>query len=466
MIKIKLSDEKIKDLQDKHWNWFKKSCLPNILNVKKEIDNKKISSEQFTNINNHLVDLNKFFNYLFTDITNNKILNIQSDTNLKGTNLYYLIIGKIQEDNYRLREKSLMNIIDEVDNLFPSLRKKILDEQKKKEKDRVLIPFFSSLFDYENKLDDSFKFLLKNHIFYDSCNDFIDKITKLDLRISLDKDKKNRLINDLSTKTKVDLSELLIINNKETLKKKVNDIIKSNISNLKKDFSYIKYIEHFPSTWSKYHLVYEVGITTCPYCNRSYIHPYYYENNNTAKTRGDLDHFLPKSKYPFLAVSLFNLVPCCKVCNSSFKNTKEMSYDTHLNPYEGGIEDIVKFTLEPISSDVYQGYSLDFNISYIKIPEADEKIFEKAKGNLELFKIKELYNFHKDYIKELITKAKIYNKEYVDELWNEYQNTLFDSRSEVVQMIISNYIDDTNLDKRILAKLTKDISQELGLLDL
>lgn len=51
-----------------------------------------------------------------------------------------------------------------------------------------------------------------------------------------------------------------------------------------------------------------------------------------------LDHYLPKMKYPSLAVSLINLVPACKDCNTVKldKVFKESSEDT-LHPYYDNI---------------------------------------------------------------------------------------------------------------------------------
>ena len=57
----------------------------------------------------------------------------------------------------------------------------------------------------------------------------------------------------------------------------------------------------------------ERGLEVCPYCGRQRV------NMASVPDRPDskppIDHFLPKSKYPFLAMSFFNLIPCCTVCN-------------------------------------------------------------------------------------------------------------------------------------------------------
>lgn len=50
----------------------------------------------------------------------------------------------------------------------------------------------------------------------------------------------------------------------------------------------------------------------------------------------------------------------------------------------------------------------------------------------------------------------------IDELYNQYPE-LFSSRDEVLNMVVSNYINADDLGKRPLAKLTRDICNELGL---
>lgn len=46
------------------------------------------------------------------------------------------------------------------------------------------------------------------------------------------------------------------------------------------------------------------------------------------KVRENVDHFLPKSKYPFFAVHPLNLVPLCKTCNQEFKKEKDALSDS------------------------------------------------------------------------------------------------------------------------------------------
>lgn len=81
-----------------------------------------------------------------------------------------------------------------------------------------------------------------------------------------------------------------------------------------------------------------------------------------------------------------------------------------------------------------------------------------------MFHIEERYNCDKNYVIELIRKSIVYNESRISELLDQYPE-LFEDRDDVLQMIVSNYICDDELDKRPLAKLTKDICEEFGLLE-
>lgn len=52
----------------------------------------------------------------------------------------------------------------------------------------------------------------------------------------------------------------------------------------------------------------------CPYCGRSFI---YAIDSGTGVVKPQIDHFIPKRKYPYLALSYFNLIPVCSTCNMS-----------------------------------------------------------------------------------------------------------------------------------------------------
>ncbi len=151
-----------------------------------------------------------------------------------------------------------------------------------------------------------------------------------------------------------------IENERKRLKKELNQKetkLKSYQDNFNKEFFKIFDYEKFSKQktgWSAYELVFKLNLTTCPYCNRAFTSIL---KTETGKTRPSLDHFYPKSIYPFLALSLYNLIPCCHVCNSSFKKDDDFYINEHIHPYENGFEENGKFSIDLIA-DKDGNYSL------------------------------------------------------------------------------------------------------------
>ena len=72
----------------------------------------------------------------------------------------------------------------------------------------------------------------------------------------------------------------------------------------------------------------ELKLYTCHYCDIAYINSFDYHDPREGwkkKSHFDLDHVIEKSSYPFLALSLFNLVPSCPVCNERLKGVKPLA---------------------------------------------------------------------------------------------------------------------------------------------
>lgn len=70
-----------------------------------------------------------------------------------------------------------------------------------------------------------------------------------------------------------------------------------------------------------------------------------------------------------------------------------------------------------------------------------------------------MYNFHKDYVKEVIKKTNIYNDAKVNELLQLFPE-LFKNEEEIFTAVYSNYLSKSKFNKRPLSKLTKDIMDE------
>lgn len=182
-----------------------------------------------------------------------------------------------------------------------------------------------------------------------------------------------------------------------------------------------------------------LNIRTCPYCNRNYT----FTINKDCKTRPEYDHFYPKSVYPCLALSFYNLIPSCSVCNH-LKKEKEID----LNPYLINAENnSIKFKFEDIES-VKTVADIKFGLEC-----NEEHIGEK---NIQVLGLNELYSEHKDFIKEIMDKAIAYNLSYYDSLVEDFRGMGLDTQ-DIDNLIWGTYIDNSDLNKRPLSKLTRDI---------
>ena len=121
----------------------------------------------------------------------------------------------------------------------------------------------------------------------------------------------------------------------------------------------------------------------CPYCNADTV--YAFEKGNHKKVASALDHFYPQSKYPFLALSLYNLVPVCSRCNSQMKGDADMTKVA--NPYiEDMHQNVCFFPILPKASP-----SLDDPCHIAVLPR--KKAYDpRAKEFVRLFALERLYS--------------------------------------------------------------------------
>ncbi|MDR2278360.1 MAG: hypothetical protein LBE23_10910 [Vagococcus sp.] len=212
--------------------------------------------------------------------------------------------------------------------------------------------------------------------------------------------------------------------------------------------------------WSAKVFTEQINTIVCPYCNMNFIHTYYNERTEEGKPKGtvrpEIDHFYPKSKYPLLAMSIYNLIPSCHQCNSSIKGNFVMNHKEYLHPYLDDMDEIVLFNRKiMIGKDSYKtciGLNDKFTI------EANPKIrndmnFTRAQETLKFFHIIELLEEKKHVIQREVRKEIIYNESYRNELKNILNHEI--SKEDVK---ITSY----DIEKEILGKLYNDIFYSTG----
>ncbi len=233
---------------------------------------------------------------------------------------------------------------------------------------------------------------------------------------------------ELANEVRIKIESLSDNITKKVLENIIREILIVHI--VEKDMSIDKLLD-----WNPYIMQFHRKIRTCPYCNRQYITPVYLE---TGKMRADLDHFYSKSRYPYFSMSIYNLVPSCKFCNSSLKGMNEFELEDK-TPYEISMDDLAEFKYWPSCK--------------IEFCEKD-KVVHTYK---EVFKIEELYEFHRNDAKDLLRKSLRYSPDRIREL----ADTGFISEKELYKLIIGKISTKENILEEPLNKFKRDIVKEI-----
>jgi hypothetical protein len=200
----------------------------------------------------------------------------------------------------------------------------------------------------------------------------------------------------------------------------------------------------------------KLGIKTCVYCNAQ-LAATTKNNNGSYKGIYELDHFYPKSKYPYLCTSFFNLQPCCAHCNKS-KNDNKAKFGLYTTNYKE-LNPFI-FSLDKKSLIKYM-LNQDCEELKIKFDSNDTNLLQDHNNH---FHIKELYNTQIDFAEEIVWKSKIYNKSYQANLYDSFQK-LFPKHTDYNRFILGNYADEKDIHKRSMSKFTQDIAKQLGLIE-
>lgn len=216
-----------------------------------------------------------------------------------------------------------------------------------------------------------------------------------------------------------------------------------NVNTESKEFSSVKtymtktmYAKHFPRDEFLRHFD---DLQVCPYCNRNYI------NTLSDYNLYELDHFYPESEYPILAVSFYNIVPCCPSCNHH-KSAEKISYSPHDTRYSDA-DQLMKFAYHISDIDFWKNEkSIDICMYYDPI----------MKDNVDKFNLEEAYNFHKKEVQDILKKKRLYSDEYISSLLYNFPD-LFNDVDDVKHMVYGASAKNQELLIEPLSKMKKDI---------
>jgi hypothetical protein len=405
---IILKDETItEDIKKNHKNWFLKYFKKRV-RENKEFYNKLEEKEK------------KWFN---------ELLGLDTETEYEGIlnadkKIEYFIVRediediiKSYDDDYntfnKIEEKE--KIINEIEETAKIIREKIKEEEKTEEKEKLYDEFFRIIEKYESEI-----------INYREIKEEVDK-------------------NRTEQKKLYDMRKKIIIKT-EKLEKFIKSI-----------FNYDKFSDNH-----RHKIISSMKIEVCPYCQRH--HTTNYREENMEKTTADLDHFYIKSRYPYLAFSLYNFIPSCNICNSRTKGSFDFHKNKGIYPHKEEFGDDAKFKTSANTINTILDNSAEFEVK-IDVNE-NAKLKDKIKNSIKAFKLNEVYaTSHNDYIKDMLNNLEKYPEEYIDVIGDIFydEDKEKEQKKELVkymkEMIKKPYLDRIEKGEP-LAKLTKDIMEE------
>lgn len=191
-----------------------------------------------------------------------------------------------------------------------------------------------------------------------------------------------------------------------------------------------------------------LNIKVCPYCNHNFTLYIDVLGKTNMKGLFQFDHFFDKSDYPYLSMSLYNLIPSCPSCNHQ-KQTSQL--ELRYNPYFNAISGEFHFKVVD---------SLQLRSGKMGADKIDIKIERNVGGQgidelKESLHLEEQYGRHKDIVQEIYDKA--YNETY-------YRNMLTcipdNEREKFLNQWLGIPMDKNDIDKRPLTKFCQDILRQ------
>ncbi|WP_304137841.1 hypothetical protein [Mesonia mobilis] len=203
--------------------------------------------------------------------------------------------------------------------------------------------------------------------------------------------------------------------------------------------------------YNAYNLAESLNIPTCVYCNRIYTKTVVNDLGRKI-TRPAFDHWFPKTKYPLLALSFYNLVPSCTVCNSGVKGATDFSLSDYFHPYFKDISNTLdyKFTYDHKNYDEFS----------FKIKTGNQF----SKNSIEAFELESIYKAHEDEIKDLRNIKLAYSEEYLHILEDQILKGVNLDRNDIYRLAFGVHYEEAKFGKRPLSKMKKDILIELDII--
>lgn len=221
---------------------------------------------------------------------------------------------------------------------------------------------------------------------------------------------------------------------------------------------FVEHIYEDTKFFNKSEFIRKKGLKVCPYCGRNYIFSVVRKGIGI-DVKPQIDHFIPKGEFPFLAFSYYNLIPSCESCNATCKkeqkplNALNDSY-LILNPYEYNDERIFQFNLKNIDifTDFLMAKEQNIQVDFAPLFKANIHTYEN------LFGLKSLYEKHNDLAHELLIRKQFWTSDTNQQYYKNILNCDPNIREKMILAFLGYYENIDEHGKRPFSKFLSDIS--------
>ena len=241
---------------------------------------------------------------------------------------------------------------------------------------------------------------------------------------------------------------------------------------LLKIFSYTNFSHEAP--WCLGSLAQELVKTVkyCPYCNAETVYAYKIKVSHGQKgnamslklVKSAFDHYFPKARYPFFAISLYNLIPACTRCNSGFKGDDASDLLKMAHPY-------AKLTGCRPPEDMHEGMKFDVvfcnshclshctenDMSSILLHERQKGTFPKGVLWDRTFRLTDSYTaLYKADAALAIWRALAYSKGYLDGMMKQVQHAGL-PRCDIERFLYGARLNEDDINCQRFGKMIVDL---------
>ena len=200
----------------------------------------------------------------------------------------------------------------------------------------------------------------------------------------------------------------------------------------------------------------ELKIKSCVYCNANYA-----ISDNKNEGFYELDHWKPKTMYPYLCTSFYNLQVSCGPCNKRKSNCDDKKFFRLWCEPGKKNRKAFKFFMSQANIALYW-VKCDSTLIDLKLGVEKMNDLVLMDGAENKFHLSKRYKEHHDEAEEVLWKAKAFSRGYFDSLLGGLPD-LIASESDRKRFILGTYPDGDDIHQRPLSLMKQDVGKCAGM---